>query len=232
MILQTLLVNTALVQMYDTEYDFSITVDDVDLYESADVYAQLRQFATFSFIDANATITAFVSRWEMWRAQQGPDLKRAWDALHALYNPISNYDMQETSTDGTARDKDTETTTPDGEQIVDTKNNRYGFNADNTGDGVPVTASKSTQSYNDYSVTTEHEHENTLTDTDLQGSYNDIKNHVMQRSGNIGVTTSQQMISAELELRQQDLLYQFCKRFINKWCSLLGGGDTEVITDD
>lgn len=213
----------ALQQMYLAEYDFSITVEGTEMYTAPDVYAELCRYATFSYIDVSATITRFIDRWEAWIRQQGGDLLRAWQALRTEYNPINNYDMSETSADGTKRDADHDTVTPYGSTTMTTRNTRPGV--DSTGDGVTVGTSTSEQTYQQYYVDTDRTHDNTLADATLGSSYNDLKHHTLQRSGNIGVTTSQQMITAELDLRKQDLLADFVARFIEKWCSLVHGGE-------
>ena len=222
-IMNDILVYDALTEMYDAEYNFAITVDNITLYTATDVYAEMCRYSTFSYIDADATIGSFSDRWQGWIRQQGGDLLRAWQALRAEYNPISNYDMQETSADGTKRDADHDTVTPSGSQTMTTRNTRPGV--DSQGDGVIVGTSTSTQNYQQYQVDTDRTHDNTLQDADLGDTYNDLKHHTLQRSGNIGVTTSQQMITAELDLRKQDLLADFVRRFIAKWCSLLHGGE-------
>lgn len=217
-IMKKLLLNDALEIMYDAEYNFAITVDGVTLYTAPDVYAELCRYATFTYISTDATVGGFSDRWAAWIRQQGGDLKRAYDALNAQYNPIENYDMTETQADGVKRDADTDTTTPTGTTTTTTTADRWGYDSEN---GVPVDSATAVQSYQGYHVDTEKTHGNTLQGEDLSGSYNEVREHTLSRSGNIGVTTAQQMIASELELRQQDLLAQFVSRFVEKWCSLI-----------
>lgn len=49
--------------------------------------------------------------------------------------------------------------------------------------------------------------------TDTATKYNDVRTRYMDRKGNIGVTTSQQMIQSELELRVYDALREYIHRF-------------------
>lgn len=49
--------------------------------------------------------------------------------------------------------------------------------------------------------------------TDTTAKYNDVHTRFYERKGNIGVTTSQQMIESELELRVYDALREFIHRF-------------------
>lgn len=217
-VMKKLLLNDALEIMYDAEYNFAITVDGVQLYTAPDVYAEMCRYATFTYISVDATVGGFSDRWAAWIRQQGGDLKRAYDALRAQYNPIENYDMTETQAEGVKRDSDTDTVTPSGTTTNTTTADRWGYDSR---DGVPVDSATSVQSYQGYHVDTEKTHDNTLSGEDLTGSYNEVREHTLSRSGNIGVTTAQQMITAELELRQQDLLAQFVSRFVEKWCSLI-----------
>lgn len=202
---------------YDAEYDIKIEVDGVTLYTAADVYAELYRYATFSYIDYEGTGNTFRSRWLSWVAQQGHDLKCAYDALHQSYDPLANYDMTETQAEGVARDTDTDTTTPTGTTTMTTNTDRWGYDSSS---GVPTDQTTATQSYTDYNVETDKAHDNTLTAGSLTGAYNETREHELTRSGNIGVTTSQQMLQSEIDLRQQDLLETFCRRFIGKWCCL------------
>lgn len=217
-IMKKLLLNDALTIMFNAEYNFAIAVDGETLYTAPDVYAELCRYATFTYISTDATVTGFSARWAAWIRQQGGDLKRAYDALNAQYNPIENYGMTETQADGVKRDADTDTTTPAGTTTTTTTADRWGYDSEN---GVPVDSATAVQSYQGYHVDTEKTHENTLTGEDLSGSYNEVREHTLSRSGNIGVTTSQMMIESELELRQQDLLARFVERFVEKWCSLI-----------
>lgn len=125
-----------------------------------------------------------------------------WNALYKTlsleYNPIENYSMTETenvqdSHKGTLKSNSTDTDTNTENTIVnDTSNNQlWGFNSTDSvnsdkqiGD-TTINVDESTNST----------HENTDTETKDITSYRTLK-----RSGNIGVTTSQQMIESERQL--------------------------------
>ena len=102
------------------------------------------------------------------------------EALFADYDPIQNYSMIEEENTGT--DMKTHTYEGDGAGN-ETENKVYGFNSE-----TPVPSGKSEMKS---AIQTE-------------GAFDD--NHrKLTRSGNIGVTTSQQMIESELELRRHQL---------------------------
>lgn len=123
------------------------------------------------------------------------------------YNPIENYSMTETMTDDetvieyghvNTREIDTdhtksgtETITPD----LATDNAVYGFNS-----AAAVPSGNATQTgTNETAYDTTDADDGSITDTE-SGSDTHTRNYEMTRAGNIGVTTSQQMIQSEREL--------------------------------
>lgn len=149
---------------------------------------------------------------------------KQWETLSFEYNPIENYSMAEdmtndqtvdeygktrTRTDNLSHTKTgTETRTPDltdttTPNLTATSNNSvYGFNSSNA---VP-TGGQTQNSTGTNTVTQTGTDTNTYntTDTDI-GTQNETdggqdthtRNYHLTRSGNIGVTTSQQMIESE-----------------------------------
>lgn len=107
------------------------------------------------------------------------------DALGEDYNPIHNFDRYEI--------KDEKTTNNANNKNVDSinGNEEYKTSAFNSNDYQPKDKTTSTQ---------------TRTDTreDKQNGTYTSNNHLY---GNIGVTTSQQMIESEMELRQTYIIY-------------------------
>lgn len=125
-----------------------------------------------------------------------------WNALYKTlsleYNPIENYSMTETenvqdSHNGTLESNGTDTNTNTENTIVnDTSNNQlWGFNSTDS-----VNSDKQigdTTKNVDGSMNTTHKN----TDTETKNITSD---RMLKRSGNIGVTTSQQMIESERQL--------------------------------
>ena len=167
---------------------------------------------------------------------------RLWDITKAQYNPIENYSMTEdvtetqttdvtttqkqatdvTTTQNEATDT-TLTTNTNEDAIVETK--EQGFNST---DYVPKTKVETTRNGED-NESTQHvtglakDNETTthvtglandnVTETQIVGDAdNNVKTISHSRSGNIGVTTSQQMIESEIKLWQwnfiQDVIYK------------------------
>lgn len=142
-----------------------------------------------------------------------------FNALTAEYNPIDNYSMTETETPNLTRsisssENSTQTpnltisTTNDGT----TKNNYYGFN-DSSTNGSSVNSS-SVGSTNSTSQTG-----NNKVDTSSSTTETNSGSRTLTRKGNIGVTTSQQMIESELELRKKQF-FDIMIRDVDKIMSL------------
>ena len=125
-----------------------------------------------------------------------------WNALYKTlsleYNPIENYSMTETenvqdSHKGTVESDSTDTNTNTENTIVnDTANNQlWGFNSTDS-----VNSDKQVgDTTRNVDGSTNSTHKNTDTET------KDItSDRTLKRSGNIGVTTSQQMIESERQL--------------------------------
>lgn len=112
-----------------------------------------------------------------------PNWQRALEALMADYNPIHNYDKHEDWTD-----------------------DNIGGRGDN------VAAANSTENnvagYNDNSDLVNESEANSGGYSSATNMHGDHDRHKGRIYGNIGVTTSQQMIEAEMELRNKYNIYQ------------------------
>lgn len=171
------------------------------------------------------------SKWEL-------ELTRIFDALTAEYNPIHNYDRNEETTETdkpdnvitrTHNNTDTQTnnntdTTTNRYDVVTTQNidstSENKISADNSGDYQPqdknISNAGKTTVGNDGTITDAHTgtitdaHTGTITDTE-KGIRSNVerKSHVW---GNIGVTTSTQMIESETLIRAKRNLYDIATR--------------------
>lgn len=140
--------------------------------------------------------------------------KHLWTINGVEYNPIQNYDMTETeSIDTDTTDNTTNTgtitnvTDSDSTQtgtVADNGNTSenvgvYGFNSDSsvgTDTSTGTVTNTRTDNLSGTNDTTETETRNTAT----SNIGNRAVDRELRRSGNIGVTTSQQMIESEIEL--------------------------------
>ena len=133
---------------------------------------------------------------------------RIMAALTEEYNPIENYNMVEYS-GSASKVSDTESNPG----TVTVKNNEFPFDS-NSGTGKPesqteTSATQSTAGYRDATQTMR------WADGDAFGSTPSGNSVAMQkhvRSGNVGVTTNQQMLTAELKLRADSIVEEFLKK--------------------
>ena len=160
------------------------------------------------------------------RAKYNKDWTRLWDALQAEYNPIQNYDMVES---GTSQGTETGTVTNEGTNSTsfteeDTDSSTVTVDKDiqtsstSTAKVKPLGGSTfvATREQDQSGQTLENSESNqtdTSTTTDITssttGSAENTETrdlavgatHTLTRSGNIGVTTSQQMLESEYQLR-------------------------------
>lgn len=136
----------------------------------------------------------------------GVKWKKIYDALMTEYNPLENYSMEEERTpDLSFEETQNEKSDIKTERETSATNSYKGFNASdpvvvNKTDGNEDVETSGAKLDNEVSKTTTHTGSETLT-----------------RSGNIGVTTSQQMLESEFKVRQ----YDFYKMIYNDIDSVL-----------
>ena len=151
-----------------------------------------------------------------------------YKALTADYNPINNYDSVENSTDTheytgtqtvdhevTKNNTDTPDITRTSNGSNDSAGSLYGFNSTSA---VPSDEANGTSQSTDKetgTVTSNGTENGTNTRTD---NLKETITHELTRSGNIGVTTSQQMIESELELRKKQFYNIMIHDIINFLC--------------
>lgn len=158
----------------------------------------------------------------------GHSWERLYTSLTAEYNPINNYKMSESGTD-TRGNKGTQSTTTTNEHsdtetpdltrtsngTNDSRGGLYGFNS---AESVPsdTTTGQSTSTDKQsgtVSRTGTESTSNTRTD-----NLTETTEHMFTREGNIGVTTSQQMIESEIELRKKQFYNIVFHDIINYVC--------------
>lgn len=99
---------------YATGDTLRLAVDGTTVFTNSDVYSVLSNlYDTFAFRhrDTVQATDAFIQQYDTYRNEVGNNYFRMYDALNRKYNPISNYDMTETSADG--RKISTHTTSTD-----------------------------------------------------------------------------------------------------------------------
>ena len=133
-------------------------------------------------LDASGYETVAGIVWSMF----GDNWTRKWDALNTDYAPLDNYNMVEKEDYTLTDDSDTHVrgSANGNNSYTSASHNVYGYNS-----SAPVPASDDSA--------------NTSTNTNMNTDYNNdrVMDRTLTRRGNIGVTTSQQMLQSELDLR-------------------------------
>lgn len=142
-----------------------------------------------------------------WSSIELPKWERAFKALSLEYNPIHNYDRQEewsTTLKGNSisniQGEETQTGTTESE------NKQTAYNS-----GSLVTSDTNTVTPNLTNETTTSNSTN-IDNTEIRTGH---------ASGNIGVTTSQQMLEAELQIAQKSIYDTILNSFKNNFCLLI-----------
>ena len=161
------------------------------------------------------------------------DLKRALDAWNATYNPLDNYNGKEVrvnidnvGTETTIRENDplhntVTSTAVDGtytetKTTTDTSDSYRGQTKDEQHGGTVTT--------DDVKTTNTKSRENTTLSIDGDSyTAHDVRGEIYTRAGNLGVTTSQQMITSECEMRLNPVIKNYLDRFIYMYASYVGG---------
>lgn len=169
-------------------------------------------FGSFFFFCSSFTLSAknpLVKKFDSYNTLMANNLKSQLDAMKMLYNPIENYDSNEEST-----------TTIGAKE----ENFKKGANTDTTEVGQGQITTKSdvtsyeTNTFADADKVTTDEAARTTTATmgerlDARTEKEHIDKLVKHIHGNIGVTTSQQMIESELELRKRNVTSEYLTEF-------------------
>ena len=128
--------------------------------------------------------------------------KKIYDALTTDYKPLENYNMFQKRTPDITREDTYDTTdertpnlTTSGEDSAKTDVGIYGFNSTSGNNSTDSNGESSSSQ----SVTGTDTNTKTGTITNTESGTEEL-----ERSGNIGVTTSQQMLESELKLREYD----------------------------
>ena len=138
----------------------------------------------------------------------GDNIERIRTVLTAQYAPLDNYNMTETRTPNL-----TETTQTKSNVQTKGSNKVYGFNSSTA---VPATESQADTVTQGADSANQSTRTNTGTET-------------LERSGNIGVTTSQQMLLSELDLRAQHEFEEYLFTFLDQIMTC--GAYTHGVTD-
>lgn len=141
-----------------------------------------------------------------WFTQNKDNFARILAAISAEYNPIENYDRTEDRTLKTANTSESSATS-----------------TGTTSSNSESTSQRAADNSETFRNTDKQIGNATSGGTNTSGSNGksneDVTEH-LRVHGNIGVTTNQQMVQAELDLRRYNIYEDICNRFVDKF--LLG----------
>ena len=169
-------------------------------------------FGSFFFFCSSFTLNAknpLVKKFDSYNKLMASNLKSQLDVMKATYNPIENYDSNEesTTTMGVKEEnfkKGTNTdTTEVGQGQITTKSDVTSYESNTFAEADKVTTDESART----TTTTMGERTDTRTEKEH------IDTFKKRIHGNIGVTTSQQMIESELELRKRNVITEYLTDF-------------------
>jgi hypothetical protein len=203
---------------------------------SFDNLANYIGFKYFNYVTPHNLADAF----ESFKAITLPDMLKAYRAYELDYNPISNYDSSEKDVKQMLHGLKTTTRTPNLTNATthgltqttsftnrETENDVTTFDSQNfrpddrtTESGTTTTGNTGTDSTATTGTDTTTETYDLTTFVEGGNTYSgdEIEINTNTKSGNIGVTTSQQMLQSEKELRMSPILEIYLDKFINNYC--------------
>lgn len=173
-------------------------------------------WGSFYFFCSSYTLDGknpLAKKFKIYNNQMSANLKKSLDAFLSTYNPIENYDSNEESITTTGAKEENfkkganTDTTEVGQGIITTKSDVTSYESNTFADADKVTTDEAAR-----------------TTTATMGERSDVrseKEHIDKFTkhihGNIGVTTSQQMIESELELRKRNIIFEYLTEFANMY---------------
>lgn len=155
-----------------------------------------------------------------WSARRLPIWEKLDATLHLEYNPIENYDRKEDieerrttdrTTSGTASGTNEEANT---EERTENETSLHDVSAENASDYQPD--SKDTVTGGGTSIY--RRDIDTISETSGTENITDTFTHSNRTHGNIGVTTSQQMIQSERDLVRYSLIEEIAEDYRDAFC--------------
>lgn len=203
-----------IVRVKDKITDFSAIFSNVHFFEplgisSIEVYTTFT-IKYFNFIYISSDVTEVASIISNLAEIYNNEYTTKVSMLLMDYNPIENYNSTETETTTSEN-----ATTTGNENTTTTTSNSSSENSGATTNKVSPYDSENFN--NDNNTTTTNTTTGNATDTTTINdsgnmSSNGTTSRTLTRKGNIGVTTTQQMIESEYELRAKNLVFEFLEK--------------------
>lgn len=173
------------------------------------------KYGTWETLDK--TSEDFKHTFNLYNEYMTSNLNKAIIALTAEYNPLNNY---EGKTEIIQEYGEQKQNFVKGQESIKNTNNAV---TDNTEDYVTSydsdIFSPSTKNKNDYGERISTTENGTRTDTNTINSYTNKVTEI--KAGNMGVTTSQQMITEEINLRLKNIYDMYIDNFVKNVCYMI-----------
>lgn len=210
------------------QYDPTL-FDNIDLPEAMDKETLINEIMMLSgdLYPYHQVPARLKQNLEFWFLRRKYNFAKMFEALNADYNPIENYDRYESSTEATSNSQktggsDSHTSNSSANGTSDTRSDSSASSTDTGKVSAYDTLEFSNLNQNvnsDSSNVNMHSSSGDSSQSNSTNSYGRTEDESGSRDyssrvhGNIGVTTAQQMITAELELRRYDLYKEIALMF-------------------
>lgn len=231
-------INVANARSLSVLYQSQVLIDHNYVYD----YFQTKYYdwKYVELIKTDETVSGLNNLFRVYNEHNSFNLYKQIEAINLKYEPLENYRGHEIVRD-TYGSKNSTVTNSGSDSIhfenqasgSDTIQNNYGEQLENsTNKIVPYNQSNSElsnesdnhkNSYIDNNTTTYGKKDTQIT-TNTHGHIintedsGHIVTHELEKYGNLGVTTSQQMLESELELRKRNIYNEYLDRFIDEYC--------------
>lgn len=202
------------INLFEFQIDSDLNLESDDILNMIYFYGE-RKFPYYK-LEGETNSSSFVpfkSQWQHYCNENRENWLKTWQAIKAQYNPINNYDMTES-----------ELTHHEGNDVIDRElhnEHQEGTISPTETRQYATTYEKTSGSLTGY-TTQAVDYNSADNGTDTTTTTHADVNRELKRSGNIGVTTSQQMIQSEIELRKFNLKHDIITQFINEY-TYMGG---------
>ena len=210
----------------ETKAFFAIMKNNQTLKSGADVLDYIS--CTYEYWKTSQPIDDL---WTVYQTMHHDDFIKAYDAWVADYNPLHNYDGEEIALDikneGTTtltnapdstHNKITNQATANAKTVTSNEVTTYDDLTPRLDNKSTETPTGGTETIYDYKNTSETARATTTMTVDGETvSGHDISYHKLTKGGNLGVTTSQQMIQSEINMRLQPLIKMYIDNFIKEY---------------
>ena len=173
------------------------------------------KYGTWETLDK--TSVDFKHTFDLYNEYMAPNLNKSIIAFTAEYNPLNNY---EGKTEIIQEYGEQKQNFVKGQESIRNTNNAV---TDNSEDYVTSydsdIFSPSSKNKNDYGERISTTENGTRTDTNTANSYTNKVTEI--KAGNMGVTTSQQMINEEIDLRLKNIYDMYIDNFVKNVCYMI-----------